>query len=629
MALMNDRWRFPVAAPAPPPAGQPCLCRVSRRTVAARARRPAYAPVMAVIEEDRERAEAEDLVAVGLSEEVRSTSAKALAFSYWLTGDRGHRTLARQALSTAGDGPWGPWCSSPDSLIDHLLAADLLRAAGAMGARDLADLRERLAPKLGEGFAIAPKLPQNNWRIEADCALGLAALLWWHDPGRWPVEEWLAAALDGLSRVLFGLLSPDGAYEEGPNYSRRAAIPFIRFAYAYLRLAGVDLLNLPALRNWHRWQVEVKRPDGRTMPFDDSHDGFEHYPHALLANPLYADAPVQRWAHDRAPVVWSLWAAEAMLLLDDRVKPRPPRGPASRVLDHSGTAIFRSGWGRDATLGMLLSRPLIPFGTDQVNTAHRHDDPLHFMIHAHGELLAGDPGYGPSYLDDRRYSWYLTPGAHNMILVDGEGPPRTTAFRGDCRKANVSQSDGRVEEVCRSRDVYGARAETSYCGVDFRRSMFFVRRRYFVLIDEITSPRTHEYAWALHGGSDDFAYRHDGGLWHVGDARLTARFLQPSGLAIWHGLGDGEAGAPRAYIQAYTAGRDVRYVTVLVPDKWNAAAPEVELVGRDPVAIRVRVARARRPDLFVWTPSGRGRVSVPGEGSFRADSVGAVFRLSV
>ena len=419
--------------------------------------------------------------------------------------------------------------------------------------------------------------------------------------------------------------APDGAYEEGPNYSRRSAIPFIRLAYLYLRLSGVDLLNHPALRKWHRWQVEVKQPDGRTMPYDDSRGGFEGYPHALLANPLFKDATLQRWAHERAPVVWSLWAAEAMLLFDDRVKAQPPRFRCSRVLPDSGTAVFRSGWDKDATMGLLLARPLRPFGADQMNTAHRHDDPLHFLIHSHGQLLAVDPGYGPSYLADSRYSWYLTPEAHSMILVDGRGPARSTAFEGDCRRANTSQSDGRVTEICRTRDVFGAQAETSYCGVDFRRSMFFVRKRYFVIVDEVESPRTHEYAWLLHGGSDDFDYKADGGVWRVGKARLTLRLLIPSGMGVKQCVGAGEGDSKHIYVKAITAGRNVRFVAMIVPDQTGAAKPEVELISKDPLGLRVRLDGVKRDDVFVWNPEGKlERLRLPNGRSVRAEKVAKV-----
>jgi len=606
MVLMNDRWRFEVRAPRRLPQASPALAGVPAAQVLRRLRSPSYRLFADTVLGQVREAEQAALDSSSLTEEKRSGCAKALALSCWAARNARHARLAKKALAAVGAGAWGCWCGAADWVIDYLVAADLLRAAGAMSGHDMEAFRERLAPKVGEGFALAPRLPQNNWRIEADCALGMAALMWWHCRGGCPVEEWLAAALDGLNRVLFGLLSADGAYEEGPNYSRRAAIPFIRLAYVYRRLAGVDLLNHPALRNWHCWQVEVKQPDGRTMPYDDSGGGFEGYPHALLANPAYREADVQRWAHDRAPVSSALWAVEALMLFDDRVRPHPPRVPCSRVLAHSGTAIFRSGWGKDATMGLLLARPLIPLGTDQVNTAHRHDDPLHFLIHARGELLAIDPGYGPGYLAETRYTWYLSPEAHNLILVDGEGPPRTTAFAGDCRKGNVSQSSGRVKPLRCGRGVIGAQAETSYCGVDFRRSMFFVRKRYFLIVDEVESARSHEYTWLLHGCSAEAEYMADGAQWRQGNARLTARVLLPSGLGIklrvGRHCGKGHAEADHVYVKAITGGRNVTFAAVLAPEARDAAMPEVRVVGRDPLRVSVRLDGMRRPDVLVWRP---------------------------
>jgi hypothetical protein len=397
----------------------------------------------------------------------------------------------------------------------------------------------------------------------------------------------------------------------------------------------VDLLNIPLIRRWPRWQIEVKQPDGRNMPFDDAHGDMEGFPHALLANALFRDAAEQRWAHDRAPATRAEWNTEAFLFFDDRVRPRPPQVPCCRTLDRSGAAVFRSGWGREATMGLLLARPLMPFGTDQVNTAHRHDDPLNLLVHAFGELLAIDPGYGPGYLADLRYSWYLAPEAHNVILVDNQGLPRSTAYEGDCLRANVSQSSGRVSEVCRLPGLYGALAETSYRGVDCRRRVFFARRRYFVIVDEVESPRTHEYALLLHGGSDDFEYLGDGGVWRVGGARLLARVLLPSGLAVKQvrGHGVGRKGSPddrHVYIRGITAGRDVRFVTLLVPDRWDAERPRIALLNHEPLALGVRVAGRRTWDAFVWNPKRRRcAIPLPGGGRFTTGPAAEVRALSV
>jgi hypothetical protein len=246
-----------------------------------------------------------------------------------------------------------------------------------------------------------------------------------------------------------------------------------------------------------------------------------------------------------------------------------------------------------------MARPLVPHGTDIVNTAHRHDDPLNFVIAAHGELLVMDPGYGTGYSADSRYSWYLTPLAHNLILVDGDGPPRTTAFHGDCRRANTSQADGRVVLLWDTADVFGATAETRYRGVDFQRHMFFVRGRYFVVVDDVESPREHRYSWLVHGGGAAFDIVPDGASWPVGHARLTARILSPSGMSMRYPQGWHAHDEDHNYIRAKITARSIRTVMALVPDRRHAAKPELTLLGTHPVAVLVR-CEGEPLQLFCW-----------------------------
>lgn len=613
--LMNDRWRIPIIAPRKPTKGRLAFLPATPRQVQARLKREAYQPFRSVMHQMLAHACDLDLGKDILSEAERALALKALSLAYWLDGRRTHLPRIRRALGAIGRGDWGNWLS--EAVQDYVTAADFLRAAGALADRDLADLRERLAGRVSEAVIAAPQVPQNNWRIETDCSTAAAALFFWNDGGKWPVDEWLAAAMDGLNRMFFGLLSRDGAYEEGLGYSRRASIPFLRLIWAYRQACGVDLLNHPAFASWYRWNVEVQAPDGKSMPYDDTHDHRDGYPHALLVNSAFKDAAVQRWAFHRAGKICPAYALESLLVFDDRIAPRAPAWPHCRVLADSGTAIFRSGWDRKATMGLLLARPLRPFGTDQVNTAHRHDDPLNFLIHAQGRLLAIDSGYGGDYCVADRYSWYLNPEAHNIILVDGQGAPRETGYQSDQLSPNVSQSAGRVIPLCGTPRVFGAQAITSYRCVDFRRSMFFVRRRYFILIDEVESARTHEYTWLLHG-SGEAVWQQNGMVWQSGPARLTVRLLLPTGMCCKFGMGKSyhtEQGqeVKHRYLRAITGGRNVLFAAVVVPESNRVEQPRIRLITRNPLTLGVRIAGAKQEDVFVWNPGAR----VPAEQSKR------------
>lgn len=639
MPLMNDRPRIPVLPPRPPEKGRLQMLPGDPRDLRERVADPAYAPFWEVVTQCLSRARKVDLASARVHEESRAASAKALALSHWATGSARDAALARKALLNAATGHWQGWCGCGDVILDYLVAADLLRAAGRFSTKDVAHLRDRITPKIEEAHGVAHDLPQNNWRIGADTAAAAGALFFWHDPGRLNVQELLASGLDGLSRILFGILTPEGANEEGINYSRRCAIPVVRLAWAYRQMTGNDLLNRPDLRRWHRWQLEIKRPDGRMWPLDDSDEGYEFYPHGLLVNRAYRDAALQRWAHDRAPRPKFEWAGEAMLLFDKTIRPKVPDWPPSRVLPEAGVAIFRTGWDSNATMALLVARPLTPFGADQVNTAHKHDDPTNFLLHSHGRLLVTEGGYGGGgYSNASRHDYFLAGAAHNMILVDGQGPLRVTSHNSDSRHGNTSQSAGRVREICRTRDLYGAQAETSYQNVDFRRSLFMVRGRYFVMIDEVEGARTHEYSWLLHGAGQSMEYASpDGALWKVGPARLAAYPVIPTSMPWRHLKAAGtdhdltnlhRIAAEHMVLRAWTCGRSVRFVSVIVPDAADAALPQIAVISQDPVALSIKVDGMTSADLFIWQAGG-GRARVPGHGVVTLKAPAAVLRQAV
>lgn len=613
LPLMSDRWRIPVRAPQKVPARQLRLFPLDAAAVRRRLALPPYQSLVVAVEGLAAQVAARAAVSAASGEAERAAGARALAFLALVRRDAALAKPAVAHLAAAGQGQWPAWVGMAQTVHDYLLAADLLRAGGYFTAAGEARLREALAPKLLEGMATAADLPQNNWRIECDCAVASAALFFWHRPGTLDVRELLTSALDGLSRMLFGLLAPDGANAEGINYSRRSAIPVIRLGWTYRHLTGIDLLNEPPLRRWWQWQVDLKRPDGRMFPLDDSGCDYEGFPHPLLVHPAVADASLHHWAWQRGGAVWPDWAVEALLVFDHRVAPQAPAWPLCQVRPESGTALFRSGWDKQATMGILVARPLPPFGADQINTAHRHDDPTNFLVHAGGKLLVTEGGYGHGYGDPERYSYRLTGLAHNLILVDGQGPLRVTSHNSDSRQGNTSQSAGRVTELVRRKDLYGALAETSYQDVDFRRALYFVRQRWFVIIDQVTAARVRRFDWLLHGSTTALAGSEpDGCVWTDGEMRLWLFNLLPSGLPwrdsvqqhpVSKAASDPDAGRQKLR-RVWTAGREVTFVSVLIPGPADSASPKVRLRGQNPVQIQVELADSATPDVFTWTPNG-------------------------
>lgn len=609
MPLMNDRWRIPFPEPFRRRPTESRLFPVKLADLRKRIHMSAYQPFLQAVEKHALLENKPSADNPALSESARADDARSMAFLAMVRQDSRLAKSARGQVLAAGIGKWPAWVGMAQTVHDYLLAADLLRVAGYFDEADESLLRDRLAPKLMEGLIAAQDLPQNNWRVEADCSVAAAAMYFWHNPGTLNLRELLASSLDGLSRMLHGLIAPDGAYVEGINYSRRAAIPVIRLGWQYRQVTGMDWLNHPLLRRWWQWQVDLKRPDGRVFPIDDSNADYEGFPHPMLVHKSIIDAPLHRWACDRGITLWSDWCVEAMLVFDHRITPDRPKVPLCKVRSESGTALFRSGWGKDATMGILVARPFWPFGSDQINTAHRHDDQANFLLHGHGKLLVTEGGYGQGYGDPERYSYLLSGMAHNMVLVDGQGPLRRTSHNGDALSSNTSQASGRVKELVRRTGFYGAQAITSYQDADLSRSVFFIRNRWFVIIDQVTAARTRRFDWIMHGNSLDCQMCHnDGCVWTMDDTKLWLFNLIPNGISYRNERGRCQPrkkpGVPEdglhTYHRVWTAGTEATFLTVLIPQSSKHQQPKVQLLGTDPITVTVCSHGQNREERFVW-----------------------------
>lgn len=605
MLYLMDRRRIPPVVPEPPGENEYLLGKFNPEEILARAEREPYRDTFAYIGNIAEKAAQADIRAGVKNEAHRARMTLALAMSWWLTGSEAHREKCVEGLDAAGIGAWSSWCSAPEAVIEYLQAFDLLRPSGGPGIKPEEHFIERLGEKISGGVAVNTELPQNNWRLCTLSAIGMTALAFCNLDTPWPARDWLEIAADGVSRMLHALISPDGAYLEGPGYSRRSSVAFIPFACAYTARTGFDLLNFPPVAKWMKWIVEISMPDGNIPLIDDSRAENLH-PFPLLVNNRNEQAPLYRWKADMQEGWDEPWRIPALLLYDDSIAPAPPQSPPSDVLEESGYARFRSDWTQDAACAVLVSRPMPPLGPGQADSAHRHDDPTNFHIFANGELLTLEGGYG-GYMHPERYSWFLESEAHNMILVDGLGPTRRTSYRGDGKSPNVCTAHGRVRKLCLEKDMAAAMAETSYRDVDIARMMFFARGRYFVILDTLDSAAKHTYFWTLHGAGELSEHSAEHALWTTQRSRLDVRWIYPHHLEVSSHRGQHclrhREGEQHDYVKAMASGKRVFYLTVILPGALDDAAPEIAPISLKSPLVGVTVRRgAGEAEHFIFDP---------------------------
>ncbi|MGD8239881.1 MAG: DUF4962 domain-containing protein, partial [Armatimonadota bacterium] len=323
-----------------------------------------------------------------------------------------------------------------------------------------------------------------------------------------------------VNRVAWG--SEDGGYTEGQKYSHK--VQYILEGLAALRTAtGLDVFTKPRWKNtgdfwlycmslnywWNHWGdcYQLLDPD-----FGSGADTYiTSFVGSMTQNRYvswWSDARVSREAH------LPLW-----YLSGSDLRPKPPVDiPQARLFpqvgqlaaydrfyDHRGNRIFfrSSPWG---------------------GHSHAHCDQNAFVIHAGGEILACDAGYYTHSGDTYHSKWSRATYAHNTILVNGQGQPKSIESKGDV-SAFLNSPD-----YC----LFVGAAARAYPGLlnRFDRAILFVRPDVWIVYDELSAPEPSEYTWVLNTfepaeiDADARAM-----VVRQRDQRLRIEHLAPDGLA--------------------------------------------------------------------------------------------------
>ncbi len=176
---------------------------------------------------------------------------------------------------------------------------------------------------------------------------------------------------------------------------------------------------------------------------------------------------------------------------------------ASRQWEDSGWAVMRSDWDE----GEFEEALHLVFKASPVGP-HGHLDQLSLTLYAYGRPLIVDPGRCNYRAEGRRFA--ATP-YHNTVTVDGQ---------------DQAHGDATLErwESTESYDlVVGSHG--LYDGVSHRRTILFVKPRFFVVRDDLKAEGEHEYAarWHFPEGADPR---------ELSEHRVTTQFAEGANLLI-------------------------------------------------------------------------------------------------
>lgn len=486
--------------------------------------------------------------------------AKACATLYWLENDPSYLDKTKEILLNTFNG------FNPDlldanselvhggsSIIGQCEAYDLLLGADVLTSTEQETITAKLSQQVSDYYQFFVVQYPVHLRNHCDslnlisaAVIGIGALLFPEHPDAF---DWMTYSIANFDFFFNFLSNDEGGWGEGYYQVYYYAMHYIPFLLAYSYNSGgentviesacshvpivdictdtgaytivKDFWNLRKLQKHWDMVVYLRLPDGSRPPLEDSF--FHGWWGGIIGS--MTNNPVQIW--DYQTVYNSNFqelsshnfdlTPETIVHYDASITPQEPEGGPSYYFPQSGNAVMRSGWAEDDLYLLFIAENGL-----MRNWSHEQVDDLSFQIYAHGEYLAIDSGY----INWRERSDVAFAENHNVILIDGKGPPNPVLIPPPVyyETFNAYMSEWESNNNFDFVSGYG-----EYENTEVHRSIIFPHKEYFIVEDKMLADANHTYTWLLHGnggGDTDgtFALTADGGIW-----------TRPSGvqLQVW------------------------------------------------------------------------------------------------
>lgn len=502
-----------------------------------------------------------------------------LAFGYLLTGDERYATDAiEQAVEMAGWNPEGVTSYRNHDQVFRDIAWRLATTYDWCHERMTEEQRATVrAAVLARGrvlfadFASGRAIyeyPYDSHGITAYGFLGICAIALAHDEPE--ADTWFSFIVATYPALFPPWGGEEGGWAQGCAYWKWSQ-PFAWWFYDALKSAtGLDLYQKAFSRN-DGWFKLYMHP-----PWSDRHhfgDGNHGPPDTTDASNLARFAAVYRnpyfqWYADQ--ITWQTSDLFSYWWYADDLPARPPADlPPGRYFPDIGWVAMHSDLSDPDEV--FLAFKSSPYGSFN----HSHADQNSFVLYAYGEPLLIDSGYYDWYGSPHDKGWTRQTKAHNAILVNGQGQPIFDFT-----------AKGRILQhfTCPVGDVAVGDATASYKGLlkQARRTIFYLRPRLFIIVDDLEAPEPATFTWALHA-EQEMELRQEKGEIVVqrGDARCLVKFLEPNGLTLaqtdqfdpppttprpneWHATATTVAKAAKQ-----------RFITLVIPFRADEEMPQV------------------------------------------------------
>lgn len=437
--------------------------------------------------------------------------------------------------------------------------------------------------------------------------------------------RWRRIGWEILERELPRQVYPDGVYFEQATYYHRYTVDIYLHAVLLAERNGqaappamYERLTLAAAH-----LADITRADG-SIPIVGDDDGgslvvLEERPFADVRSTLGTASVVL--ARPELAVVAGAATEEVLWLLgpagiravEGSVAGAPP-GHTSRLFASGGYAVMRDGWGAHAMHALIDCGPL-----GAMNCGHAHSDALSIEVAVGGCPLFVDPGtytYTESAADRDHFRHSA---AHNTVTIDGKSAsvsdgPFSWSSRADAT-AESWWTGGVVDRLVASHRGFERLPDP----VLHRRSVYFVRGEYWVVVDTILATEMHDATAHFHAAlgsrvtsvtptsawvdvpcADGWSRLFFASVGDVDTLEWVEDWVSPS-----YGS---RALAPYARVTSRGRGRrDI--VTVLCPCAEGQSVTVEDVPTADRKGRAVVVNRPERHDLFILGTEGTVRIN--------------------
>lgn len=539
------------------------------------------------------------------------------AMAFLLNGDRRFRDAAVAQLDFAITS-WPIWVDTAHEPPYDLMAGEMSLTFGIAYDWLYSSLTDAEKTRLREGVerrAVQPYLQatagskpmwwysaDHNWNTVTNGGAAVLALALSGDSTY--SDQVLRLAVPGMLPY-WNNLGDDGGWEEGTGYwtyGHRYAF----MAADALRRAGYDegarYLAREGARNTGNFPIVFNPGTKVSASFSDSSsraaDPIFYFMGREYKNPDYT------WFQDRVALRSATsegWPDEALALVwRDVDQSWLPEARASfRPLIPASTSFPSIGW------AMMASEQPDPslylaFKNGSTGANHSHLDLNHVTVGMGDNLVLIDLGsrsYPADYFSAARASYYeISTAGHNSVLVGGKGQVfnKNGALRGPFEGANYTAYTGVADG---SYEVSTPRA---------RRTVVFVDKRYYVLLDEVTPASAQPIELRFHSYGT-IAARPQRGGWTVTQSD-SALDVVPADPALLNGTIESPSGWIRSVNLLRLASsqplRSLTLATAIIPrTRGLATYPQVTQEDRGS-EFRVRVDN----DVIVFRQTADGYV---------------------